>query len=104
MSLTATLRSSLSPRRHWRQQYEARFASLAPPPRGSLTGRFQVLREAPSRVDGRPGVQVEYPPESAAHWRLFVDELRWLELSQLYAVPWLPADLPIVRALEARLS
>ena len=32
------------------------------------------------------------------------DELRWLEPSQLYAVPWLPADLPIVRALEAALS
>ena len=32
------------------------------------------------------------------------DELRWLEASQLYAVPWLPADLPIVRALEAALS
>ena len=32
------------------------------------------------------------------------DELRWLESSQLYAVPWLPADLPIVRALEAALS
>jgi 8-oxo-dGTP diphosphatase len=32
------------------------------------------------------------------------DELRWLDASQLYAVPWLPADLPIVRALEAALS
>ena len=32
------------------------------------------------------------------------DELRWLESSQLYAVPWLPADLPIVRAREAALS
>ena len=32
------------------------------------------------------------------------DELRWLQASQLYAVPWLPADLPIVRALEAALS
>ena len=32
------------------------------------------------------------------------DELRWLDATQLYAVPWLPADLPIVRALEAALS
>ena len=32
------------------------------------------------------------------------DELCWLEPSQLYAVPWLPADLPIVRALEAVLA
>ena len=32
------------------------------------------------------------------------DELRWLDASQLYAVPWLPADLPIVRAIEAALS
>ncbi|HET7799909.1 MAG TPA: (deoxy)nucleoside triphosphate pyrophosphohydrolase [Humibacillus xanthopallidus] len=32
------------------------------------------------------------------------DELRWLALPQLYAVPWLPADLPIVRALESVLS
>jgi 8-oxo-dGTP diphosphatase len=28
------------------------------------------------------------------------DALRWLERSDLYAVGWLPADLPIVRALE----
>ena len=27
------------------------------------------------------------------------DELRWLEADDLYAVPWLPGDLPIVRAL-----
>jgi 8-oxo-dGTP diphosphatase len=29
------------------------------------------------------------------------DQLRWLPRSELYAVGWLPADLPIVRALEA---
>jgi 8-oxo-dGTP diphosphatase len=29
------------------------------------------------------------------------DELRWLSASELYAVPWLPADLPIVEALES---
>lgn len=32
------------------------------------------------------------------------DELRWLTRTELYAVPWLPADLPIVRALEERLA
>ena len=31
------------------------------------------------------------------------DELRWLTSVDLYAVPWLPADLPIVRALASRL-
>lgn len=29
------------------------------------------------------------------------DELRWLTRAGLYAVPWLPADLPIVRAIGA---
>ena len=28
------------------------------------------------------------------------DQLRWLSKSELYDVPWLPADLPIVRAVE----
>ena len=27
------------------------------------------------------------------------DELRWLTIDDLYAVPWLPADLPIVHAI-----
>jgi 8-oxo-dGTP diphosphatase len=31
------------------------------------------------------------------------DELRWLTATQLYAVPWLPADLPVVQALADRL-
>ncbi len=31
------------------------------------------------------------------------DEVRWLTLSELYAVPWLPADLPIVRAIAVHL-
>lgn len=30
------------------------------------------------------------------------DLLRWLAHDELYAVPWLPADLPIVEALAAR--
>ena len=31
------------------------------------------------------------------------DALRWLAREDLYAVPWLPADLPIVRAAERRM-
>ena len=31
------------------------------------------------------------------------DELRWLTRSQLYAVPWLPADLPVIEAIGTRL-
>ena len=31
------------------------------------------------------------------------DEVRWLPADTLYAVPWLPADLPVVRALAALL-
>lgn len=29
------------------------------------------------------------------------DELRWLAADDLYAVPWLPGDLPIIRAIAA---
>ena len=32
------------------------------------------------------------------------DQLRVLSRAELYAVPWLPADLPIVRAAEAAMS
>lgn len=32
------------------------------------------------------------------------DELRWLAASELETVPWLPDDLPVVRALAAHLS
>jgi 8-oxo-dGTP diphosphatase len=31
------------------------------------------------------------------------DEIRWLTADTLYAVSWLPADLPVVRALAPRL-
>ena len=31
------------------------------------------------------------------------DELRWLTRSRLYAVPWLPADLPVIEALATHL-
>ena len=32
------------------------------------------------------------------------DQLRWLDRDRLYAVPWLPADLPVVRMVEERLA
>ena len=32
------------------------------------------------------------------------DELRWLRAAELHDVPWLPADLPVVDAIEPRLS
>jgi len=32
------------------------------------------------------------------------DELRWLARSQLYAVPWLPADLPVIGAIGRHLA
>jgi len=32
------------------------------------------------------------------------DELRWLTRAALYAVRWLPGDLPVVRAVEATMS
>ena len=32
------------------------------------------------------------------------DALRWLARDELYAVPWLPGDLPIVGAVEARMG
>ncbi|NMM24939.1 MAG: (deoxy)nucleoside triphosphate pyrophosphohydrolase [Phycicoccus sp.] len=32
------------------------------------------------------------------------DQLRLLTKPELYAVPWLPADLPIIRSLEALMS
>jgi hypothetical protein len=57
-----------------------------------------VLREAPSRVDGQRGVQVEYPPGCAWYWRLFVDELRWLEGETVLAMSRL--ELPLLRRLR----
>jgi hypothetical protein len=138
-----------SPSRGWLQWYRDRFASLAPPARGSLLGRFQgqlvgpawfrhgaplllavlgmrgwwgkefgaegrgvnlvrrrtglrpsvplVLREAPSHVDGRKGVRVEYPPGCAWHWRLIVDELRWWDDETVLAMSHV--ELPLLRRL-----
>lgn len=56
-----------------------------------------VLREACSSVDGRRGVQVEYPPECPWRWRLFVDELRWRDGQSLLAISRL--ELPLLRRL-----
>jgi 8-oxo-dGTP diphosphatase len=52
-----------------------------------------VLRVYAARLvgDGRP-----YPYEHG--------ELRWLDATDLYSVPWLPADAPIVDALVPRLD
>jgi hypothetical protein len=148
LHLPALIRSS--PSRGWLQWYRDRFASLAPPPRASLTGRFRgqlvgpawfrhgaplllavlgmpgwwgkefgaqgrgvnlvrrrhglrpsvplVLSEAPSQVDGRQGVQVEYPRETAWHWRLFVDELRWWDDETVLAMSHV--KLPLLRRLK----
>jgi hypothetical protein len=137
------------PHGSWLRWYRDRFASLAPPERESLSGRFQgqllgpawfrfgsrlllsalgmrgwwgkefdaqgrgsnlvrrgksllpsvpiVLRHGRSKVDGRQGVQVEYPRESAWHWRFFVDELRWWDDETVLAMAHL--ELPLLRGL-----
>jgi hypothetical protein len=146
MSLTSLL-TRLPLISHTLQEYRDRFATLAPAPRESLTGRFQgemvgpawlryggplllsllgmrgwwgkefgadgrgvnlvrrreglkpsvpvVLREGASRVDGRQGMQVEYPPEAPPQWRPFVDELRWEDRDTLLAMSHL--ELPLLK-------
>ncbi len=42
---------------------------------------------------------VEGEPEAKEHL-----DLRWLAMHELYDVPWLPADLPIVRAVQGWLD
>ncbi|GAA3106341.1 (deoxy)nucleoside triphosphate pyrophosphohydrolase [Streptosporangium carneum] len=42
---------------------------------------------------------VEGEPEAKEHL-----DLRWLARHELYDVPWLPADLPIVRAVQGQLD
>lgn len=42
---------------------------------------------------------VEGEPEAREHL-----DLRWLTADELYDVEWLPADLPIVRAVQGRLD
>jgi 8-oxo-dGTP diphosphatase len=41
----------------------------------------------------------EGEPETREHLAL-----RWLSVDELYDVPWLPADLPVVRAVQGRLD
>lgn len=57
-----------------------------------------LLREGPSVVDGRQGVQVEYPREAGWQWRRFVDELRWLDGRTLLVVTHV--KLPLVHRLH----
>ncbi|GAA4222936.1 8-oxo-dGTP diphosphatase [Streptosporangium album] len=42
---------------------------------------------------------VDGEPEAKEHL-----ELRWLTMDELYGVRWLPADLPIVRAVQVHLG
>ncbi|WP_345507413.1 (deoxy)nucleoside triphosphate pyrophosphohydrolase [Terrabacter aeriphilus] len=65
-----------------------------PRPAGTwpLGDRFEMLVWLAQVVDGTPEPLEDH------------DELRWLHRDDLRAVPWLPADLPIVEQLEALLT
>jgi 8-oxo-dGTP diphosphatase len=54
-----------------------------------LGDRFEMLVWLAEVVEGTPAPIEDH------------DELRWLPLDGLYAVPWLPADLPIVERLDS---
>ena len=56
-----------------------------------LGDRYEMLVWLAEVVDGEPAPIEDH------------DELRWLELDDLRAVGWLPADLPIVETLGAML-
>lgn len=59
-----------------------------------LSGGGAILRVWTCRIaDGEP------EPVSTEH-----SSLRWLSATELYDVAWLPADLPIVAALQALLA
>ena len=62
-----------------------------PLPGGSwpLGDRYEMLVWLAEVVDGSPAPIEDH------------DELRWLPVEGLYAVAWLPADLPIVERLES---
>ena len=72
---------------------------LGPPLPGPLPGatwplgdRYEMLVWLAEVVDGVPAPIEDH------------DEVRWLPAAALHDVPWLPADLPIVDALTARLG
>src|SRR5262245_13442563 len=54
-----------------------------------LGDRYEMLVWLAEVVEGTPAPIEDH------------DELRWLPLDGLYAVPWLPADLPIVERLDS---
>jgi 8-oxo-dGTP diphosphatase len=58
----------------------------------ALGDRYEMLVWTAEVADGEPAPIEDH------------DELRWLGPDDLYAVAWLPADLPIVGALAARLG
>jgi 8-oxo-dGTP diphosphatase len=62
-----------------------------PLPGGSwpLGDRYELLVWVAQVVEGSPAPIEDH------------DELRWLRADELYAVPWLPADLPVVERLES---
>ncbi len=81
---------------------------LGPPVSGPLSGRESGMRPGQMPGGGWPITATTHllvwlatvreggiPATGTDH-----DEVRWLTRDTLYAVPWLPADLPVVRALE----
>jgi 8-oxo-dGTP diphosphatase len=58
----------------------------------ALGDRYEMLVWTAEVVEGVPAPIEDH------------DEVRWLGVEDLYAVAWLPADLPIVDALAARLG
>lgn len=59
----------------------------------------KVLRQDGPLPPERVAEIVEGEPEAREHL-----DLRWLTANELYDVEWLPADLPIVRAVQGRLD
>lgn len=57
-----------------------------------LSARYEMIVWLAQVIEGEPAPIEDH------------DELRWLTIDELYAVAWLPADLPIVEALESYLT
>lgn len=57
----------------------------------ALSARFEMIVWLAQVLVGEPAPVEDH------------DQLRWLGLGELETVGWLPADLPIVRAIDARL-